>query len=128
MKDDYRIEMQFESVLVILIATALIRPDITDAQRNKLVEEWIKRVNKIFMHQSYIAEVNLVIALWGQLNKNINIDLKHRILLMILESIINDENSGLINQITEFTKLFLAQNKNYAYGILIQLLCWLRMR
>ena len=117
MKDDYRIEMQFESVLVILIATALIRPDITDAQRNKLVEEWIKRVNKIFMHQSYIAEVNLVIALWGQLNKNINIDLKHRILLMILESIINDENSGLINQITEFTKLFLAQNKNYAYGI-----------
>lgn len=37
MKDDYRIEMQFESILVTLIASALIMPDVTDEQRNKLV-------------------------------------------------------------------------------------------
>lgn len=30
MKDDYRIEMQFESVLVTLIASVLIMPDVTD--------------------------------------------------------------------------------------------------
>ena len=30
MKDDYRIEMQFEKVLVTFIASALIMPDITD--------------------------------------------------------------------------------------------------
>lgn len=48
MKDDYRIEMQFESILVTLIASALIMPDITDEQRNKLVEEWIRRVKKYF--------------------------------------------------------------------------------
>ena len=66
MKGDYRIEMQFEKVLVTLIATALIMPDITDEQRNKLVEEWIRRVKKIFLNQSYVAEVNMVIALWEQ--------------------------------------------------------------
>ena len=75
MKGDYRIEMQFEKVLVTLIATALIMPDITDEQRNKLVEEWIRRVKKIFLNQSYVAEVNMVIALWEQLNKDIKNDL-----------------------------------------------------
>ena len=106
MKGDYRIEMQFEKVLVTFIASALIMPDITDEQRNKLVEEWIRRVKKIFLNQSYVAEVNMVIALWEQLNKDINNDLKQQILLMILESIINDDNSGLISQIAELTKYF----------------------
>ena len=117
MKDDYRIEMQFEKVLVTFIASALIMPDITDEQRNKLVEEWIRRVKKIFLNQSYVAEVNMVIALWEQLNKDINNDLKQQILLMILESIINDDNSGLISQIAELTKFFLAKNRNYASRI-----------
>ena len=117
MKGDYRIEMQFEKVLVTFIASALIMPDITDEQRNKLVEEWIRRVKKIFLNQSYVAEVNMVIALWEQLNKDINNDLKQQILLMILESIINDDNSGLISQIAELTKYFLEKNRNYASRI-----------
>ena len=52
MKGDYRIEMQFEKVLVTFIASALIMPDITDEQRNKLVEEWIRPVKKIFLNPS----------------------------------------------------------------------------
>ena len=114
MKGDYRIEMQFESVLVTLIASVLIMPDVTDEQRNKLVEEWIKRIKKIFLNQSYVAEVNMVIALWEQLNQDINNDLKQQILLIILESIINDDNSGLISQMAELSKCFLTQNKRYA--------------
>lgn len=117
MKVDYRIEMQFEKILVTLIASALITPDITDEQRNKLVDEWIKRVKKIFLNQSYVAEVNMVIALWEQLNKDINNELKQQILLMILESISNDENSGLVSQMAELAKFFLAKNKNYACRI-----------
>ena len=117
MKGDHRIEIQFESVLITLIASALIMSDITDEQRNTLVEEWIKRVKKIFLNQSYVAEVNMVIALWEQLNKDINNELKQQILLMILESIINDENSGLVSQMAELAKFFLAKNKNYACRI-----------
>lgn len=71
MKGDYRIEIQFESILVTLIASALIMPDVTDEQRNKLVNEWIRRVKKIFLNQSYVAEVNMVIALWEQLNRGL---------------------------------------------------------
>ena len=114
MKDDYRLEVQFESVLITLIASALTMPDVTEEQRNILVTEWIKRIKKIFSHQSYVAEVNLVIALWEQLNKDINIDLKQQILLMILESLFNDERSGLISQMAELSKYFLSRNKRYA--------------
>lgn len=59
----------------------------------------------------------MVIELWEQLNKDINNDLKQQILLMILESIINDDNLGLISQIAEFTKFFLTKNRNYASRI-----------
>jgi hypothetical protein len=59
----------------------------------------------------------MVIALWEQLNKNINNDLKQQILVMILESITNDENSGLIGQIAELTKYFLTRNRDYACRI-----------
>lgn len=128
MKDDYRIEMQFESILVTLIASALIMPDVTDEQRNKLVDEWIRRVKKIFLNQSYVAEVNMVIALWEQLNKDINNDLKQQILLMILKSIINDDNSGLISQIAELTKYFWQKIRIMQVGFLIQLLCLQKMR
>lgn len=114
MKGDYRIEMQFESVLVTLIASALIMPDVKYEQRNKLVKEWIERIKKVFLNQSYVAEVNMVIALWEQLNQDINNDLKQQILLMILKSIINDDNSGLISQMAELSKYFLSQNKRYA--------------
>ena len=70
----------------------------------------------------------MLIALWEQLNKDINNDLKQQILLMILESIINDDNSGLISQIAELTKYFLEKNRNYASRILIQLLFLQKMR
>ena len=89
-------------------------PDVTDEQRNKLVEEWIKHINKMFVQQPYVAEVDLVIILWEQLNKNINNEFKQKILLMILESIINADNSGLISQMAELLKYFLPQNKRYA--------------
>lgn len=118
MESDYRIEMQFESVLITLIATVLtIISDVTDEQRNKLVEMWIKRVKKLFLNQSYAAEVKMTIALWEQLNKNINDNLKNEILLMVLKSIINDENSGIISQLEELTNYFLSKNKDYAYKI-----------
>ena len=56
----------------------------------------------------------MVIVLWEQLNKNINNDLKKQILIMILESIVNDEKSGLISQLAELTYYFLGKNRNYA--------------
>jgi hypothetical protein len=128
MNGDYRIEIQFESVLVALIASALIMPGITDEQRNKLVGEWIRRVKKIFLNQSYVAEVNMVIALWEQLNNNIHDDLKQQILLMMLESIINDKNSGLISQMAVLTNYFLKKIRTMQVEFLIQLLCLQKMR
>lgn len=70
----------------------------------------------------------MVIALWEQLNKDINNDLKQQILLMILESIINDDNSGLISQIAELTKFFWQKIGIMQAGFLIQLLCLQKMR
>lgn len=115
MSSNNLIEMNYEAVLISLIATALITPDLTDEQRNKLVEEWVGRVEKVLHNQSYITEINFEIALWEQLNRSIDESLKKRILLIMLYSIVNDEHSGLINQLSKFVRLFLARNNIYAH-------------
>ena len=117
MSNDILIDIKFEAILIQLIAVALITPDITDEQRNKLVEKWISRVEKVFLNQSYVTEVNLEIALWEQLNKNIDDNLKNRILLIMLESIVNEKHSGLICKLSELIKIFLTRNKNFARRI-----------
>ena len=110
MINDSLIDIKFESILISLIATALMTSDLTGEQRNKLVKEWIGRIGKVFLHHSYVTEANLEIVLWEQLNKNIDNDLKKHILLIILESIRNEEHSGLVSQLSEFIIYFLANN------------------
>ncbi len=114
MNKDRMIEMKFESVLIALIASALITPGLTDERRNKLVKEWAGRVEKVFINQSYLAEVNLEIALWEQLNKNIEDNLKKRILLIMLKSIVNKEHSGIISKLSETVYVFLSKKNNFA--------------
>ena len=70
----------------------------------------------------------MVIVLWEQLNKNINNDLKKQILIMILESIVNDEKSGLISQLAELTYIFWEKIGIMQVGFLIQLLCLQKMK
>ena len=62
------------------------------------------------------------------IQKNINNDLKKQILIMILESIVNDEKSGLISQLAELTYYFLEKNRNYAsrVSLIIVPICSLR--
>lgn len=79
-------------------------------------EEISVRPNRGYMRSLLLHshDNDRVIVLWEQLNKNINNDLKKQILIMILESIVNDEKSGLISQLAELTYYFLGKNRNYA--------------
>lgn len=47
---------------------------------------------------------------------------------MILESIVNDEKSGLISQLAELTYYFLGKIGIMQVGFLIQLLCLQKMK
>ncbi len=114
MKTDDRIEVKYEDVLVLLIASALRLSDIKVEQQEKIVEEWLNRIEKIFLNQSFAVKFGLEIALWEQLNKDINVELKNRILLIMLKSIFDVEHSGLVSKLSEHVVPFLTRNRSYA--------------
>lgn len=114
MKTNDRIEVKYENVLVSLIASALRLSDIKVEQQEKIVEEWLNRIEKIFLNQSYAVKIGLEIALWEQLNKDINVELKNRILLIMLKSIFDVEHSGLVSKLSEHVVPFLTRNRSYA--------------
>lgn len=114
MKTDDHIEVKYEDVLVSLMASALVLSDIKVEQREKIVEEWLNRIEKIFFNQSFVAKLGLEIALWEQLNKDINIELKNKVLLIMLKSIFDVKHSGLVSKLSEHVVLFLTRNESYA--------------
>jgi hypothetical protein len=114
MQNDDSINMQFEDILIGLIASTLSREDISKEQREHLLDEWLKRIDKIFNNGSYISNVNIISLLWEQLNKDIDCGTKEHILLIMLDSILDNGHNGLIGQISNSVVSFLRLNKNYA--------------
>lgn len=108
------LDMQFEDILIVLIVSALSREDISRAQSNHLLEEWLKRIDKIFNNGSYVSNVNLIGQLWEQLSKDIDCSHKEHILSIMLESILDDGHNGFIGQVSTSVVSFLRLNKKHA--------------
>lgn len=97
-----------------MIAGLLYKPDITLEQRNFYIKEWLVRINKVFQNQSYVAEIELTIILWEQLNFDIDKNLKDEILKLMLESVLKHQDNGIVQNISRITQKFLRLNKKYA--------------
>ncbi|MCD8016093.1 MAG: hypothetical protein LUG99_23655 [Lachnospiraceae bacterium] len=124
MQQDDSINMQFEDILIVLIVSALSRDDLLREQRNHLLDEWLKRIDKIFNNGSYISNVNIISKLWEQLDKDIDRRIHDHILRIMLDSLLEDGHNGLIGQISNSVVLFLRINKKYArcfFGTIIKL-------
>ena len=102
MQENDLLDMQYEDTLIILIAGALTKTDISKKQRNNLIGEWLKRFSKIFDkgNGSYIANMDVTGQLWMQLKEEIDP--------------IHEEHSGLIEKISDSAVCFLRLNKKYA--------------
>lgn len=116
MQENDLLDMQYEDTLIILIAGALTKTDISKKQRNNLIGEWLKRFSKIFDkgNGSYIANMDVTGQLWMQLKEEIDPIHEEHILSIILNSFLNEEHSGLIEKISDSAVCFLRLNKKYA--------------
>lgn len=111
---DELLNLQYEQKIIQMIAGLLHKSDITLEQRNFYIKEWLIRIKKVFQNQSYIAEIELTNILWEQLNFDIDKNLKHEILKLMLESVLGHQNNGIVRKISRITQRFLRLNKKYA--------------
>lgn len=108
------LNLQYEKIIIQMIAGLLHNSDITIEQRNFYIKEWLVRIKKVFQNKSYIAEIELTIILWEQLNFDIDKNLKDEILKIMLESVLSYQNNGIVRKITRITQRFLRLNNKYA--------------
>lgn len=111
---DELLNLQYERVIIQMIAGLLYNSDITLEQRNFYIKEWLVRIKRIFQNQSYIAEIDLTIILWEQLSFDIDNNLKNEILKLMLESVLNHQGNGIVRKISRITLSFLRVNNKYA--------------
>lgn len=111
---DELLNLQYEKIIIQMIAGLLHKSDITLEQRNFYIKEWLIRIKKVFHNQSYIAEIELTIILWEQLNFDIDKNLKDEILKLMLESVLKHQDNGIVQKVSRITQKFLRLNKKYA--------------
>ncbi len=114
MHSDNLIDIQYEKTLIDLIIIALNETNVSIIQKERLINEWLERLNKIFNNFSYIADIDLTIHLWQQLNSNINDHLKNHILNFMLKSILYEGYNNNNKKLTSITIYFLRSNEKYA--------------
>lgn len=104
---DEGVRIQYENVMIQLIAIALSNKEMNITRRDKLVNIWLDGVNQYFNHGSFVADDKFIFVLFEQLKENCSITVKNRIKKVMLDSLLERENNGLVSKIASQAKLYL---------------------
>lgn len=105
---------RFQETLIMIIAYALTKLELTTEQRSKLCCIWIDGVENIFNNNSFAFEIGLVIVLFKQIEYEIEDIVKERLKRQMLNCLLYREQNGIIHEISYQLKEYLVQNKKLA--------------
>lgn len=111
---DEGVRIQYENMMVQLIAIDLSNKEMSIARRDKLVNIWLDGVNQYFNNGSFVTDNKFIPVLFDQLKENCSTQVKNRIKKLMLDSLLERENNGLISQISNYTKIFIQKENKLA--------------
>lgn len=105
---------RFQETLIMIIAYALTKLELTTEQRSKLCCIWTDGVENIFNNNSFAFQIGLVIALFKQIEYDIEDIVKERLKRQMLNCLLYRKQNGIIHEISYQLKEYLVQNKKLA--------------
>ena len=114
---DTNMAFQYEEILILLIASALNCRELSNENRNKFCRIWISGIAKLFSNGSFLGNTALIPILLNQLENDIDIELKNQVKKIVLRCLINEEQHGVINQISKYVKKYLFDHQILAQAI-----------
>ena len=108
------VSARFQETLIMIIAYALTKLELTTEQRSKLCCIWIDGIENIFNNNSFAFKIGLVIALFKQIEYEIKDIVKERLKRQMLNCLLYREQNGIIYEISYHLKEYLVQNKKLA--------------
>lgn len=111
---DEGVRIQYENVMIQLIAIALNNKEMNITRRDKLVNIWLDGVDQYFNHGSFVTDDKFIFVLFEQLKENCSVAVKNRIKKTMLDSLLERENNGLVSKIASQAKLYLQKEAVFA--------------
>ena len=104
----------YERFLVMLISIVFQKTDLEVRDREQLCKIWIAGIRKYFTMGSFTFDIDLSLALFRQIESNINNNIKNEIKQLILELIMYKDPHGIIKGIARIAKNYMSTNKTLA--------------
>lgn len=108
---------QYENILIILISIALSNQQLEKEKREQLCMVWINGVEKLFSNGNFLGDTKLIPVLLDQLKNNIAIEIKNKIKKIILKCLMNNDQSGVINEMAKCMKKYLVNHVTLAQAV-----------
>lgn len=108
---------QLQNMLVMIMACALSKDEITLEQRSELCNDWIEGIDSIFNNETFAFEIALVKVLFKQVEYEIDEVVKNRLKIQMLDCLLYRGQHGIISKIAYYLKEYLRQNEKLAKSI-----------
>lgn len=115
------VKLQFQELLILLIATSMKASDLTKSDRSRLCNIWIDGVIDILHGGAFHYDEALSPMLFMQIEQDIDSATRDRLYALMLELLTYDEDNGRIEDVALQLKGYLPKNKALAKEIFNEL-------
>lgn len=105
---------QLQSFLVMIIAYALAKNEITWEKRSELCSIWLDGIDSIFNNESFAFEIGLVNVLYKQIEYELDASVKEKMKRQMLDCLLYRGQQGIISNISLHIKQYLMKNEKIA--------------
>ena len=114
---DTDIAIQYENFLILLIASAINRPELEKEKREKFCTIWINGIEELFSNGSFLADTALMPVLLNQLENDVAIRIKNKIKKIMLDCLMYKGQHGVIDEMAKYVKKYLANHEILAQAV-----------
>lgn len=108
---------QLQNMLIMTIACALSKKEISVEKRSELCGVWIEGIESIFNNDSFPFEIPLVNVLYKQIEFELEDEIKRKMKRQMFECLLYRGQHGIISEISLHLKKYLKQNERLAISM-----------
>lgn len=113
---------QLEKTLILIIAYALSKEEISLEKRSELCDYWLDGIERIFDDESFVFEPALVNVLYKQIEFDLEDEIRNKMKRQMLKCMLHKGSNGIIYQISLQVKAYLKQNEPVATSMFYTIL------
>ena len=105
---------QFQKTLVLIMASALAKEEISSSKRSEFCKIWMEGIEVLFNNGTFAFDVPVALVLFKQVEADISFDTMKRLKRLMLNILLYRGQQGIISKLANVLKEYLATNERIA--------------